>query len=228
MTKTQKHFVVIDPAVRVSEVDTYNRIVRDEGIRATYHMPALTGQHTMCPELNVLDKITGVLVFGSSSSVNDNLAWQFPLREWLEKAIDKKIPVLGFCFGHQLLAHIFGSKVGYARADEQKNFGFQTVTMWANPLSNNKTIEGNVFVSHKEEVKSIPSGWELIASREECQIEGLKHKTLPLFSMQSHPEATIEFLKNQSTPYTYPVQESDFHFGYTIINAFVNFCNKPG
>lgn len=54
----------------------------------------------------------GILITGSHAMVSDNPSWQRPIMAWLERAISKGIPVLGICFGHQLLAEMAGGRVG--------------------------------------------------------------------------------------------------------------------
>ncbi len=54
----------------------------------------------------------GVVVTGSAAMVSDHEAWADRTAEWLRTAVDAGVPVLGICFGHQLLAHALGGKVG--------------------------------------------------------------------------------------------------------------------
>ena len=50
---------------------------------------------------------------GSSASVYDQYEWMNDIEKVINKAIEKQLPILGICFGHQFLAHLFGGKVDY-------------------------------------------------------------------------------------------------------------------
>ncbi len=54
----------------------------------------------------------GVVVTGSSAMVSHREPWSERLAEWLASAVERATPVLGICYGHQLLAHALGGAVG--------------------------------------------------------------------------------------------------------------------
>ncbi|MES2606577.1 MAG: glutamine amidotransferase [Pseudomonadota bacterium] len=55
----------------------------------------------------------GVVITGSAAMVTDRLAWSEYTGSWLRTAIQQEIPILGICYGHQLLAHALGGVVDY-------------------------------------------------------------------------------------------------------------------
>ena len=57
------------------------------------------------------DGFSGVVVTGSPSMVTERLAWSEGTAEWLGRAVPTDIPILGICYGHQLLAHALGGLV---------------------------------------------------------------------------------------------------------------------
>lgn len=96
------------------------------------------------------------------------------------------IPVLGICYGHQLISFIFGAEVGKAKSAE---FG-KTVLINTNNGKLLKDLPNNfiVWMSHFDEVKTLPHGFKVVASTKNCKFAALEHEELPIFTVQFHPE----------------------------------------
>ena len=95
-------------------------------------------------------------------------------------------PILGICFGHQLIAMTFGENV--VTMDE-KIEGYYMV----NKLGNDKIFEGIdekflVMESHEEMVENVPFDFILLANSPNCPVEAMRHERLPLYGLQFHPE----------------------------------------
>src|SRR4029078_898838 len=78
---TRGHVAIVDPAVRVPELDCFNRMSRASTVPLTYHLPALFGLDSL---VRSAEGVEGRVVLGSGASVNDDLPWQDELRSWLE------------------------------------------------------------------------------------------------------------------------------------------------
>jgi GMP synthase (glutamine-hydrolysing) len=95
-------------------------------------------------------------------------------------------PLLGICLGHQIIAQAYGAEVGSAGAESYAKIKI-------NIHDENDILKGlgpsmEVWTSHKDEVKSLPQGFNILASSPICDIEAMKHLEKPLYGIQFHPE----------------------------------------
>lgn len=101
-----------------------------------------------------------------------------------EKKLD--VPLLGICFGHQTVGYALGAKVEKGASAE---YGIAKIT-----LDNEGTLlkglpkEFNAWVSHFDEVKNAPAGFEVLAHSQTCKIEAMENVEKRIFSVQFHPE----------------------------------------
>lgn len=97
-----------------------------------------------------------------------------------------KCPILGICLGHQIIAHTFGAEIGSAGVE---SYAKNTITI----LDEDDIFHGlgetmDVWTSHKDEVKELPSGFKILATSPLCDIEAMKHQEKPIYGIQFHPE----------------------------------------
>jgi GMP synthase (glutamine-hydrolysing) A subunit len=96
------------------------------------------------------------------------------------------IPVLGVCGGHQALALAYGGNVTKGSGLIQ---GFRTVILEdKDTLLAGLPAKVKMMQSHREHVKQLPPDFVRIATSSETENEGMKHKSLPLYGVQFHPE----------------------------------------
>lgn len=100
-----------------------------------------------------------------------------------ESLFSPNIPVLGICYGMQLMAHYFGGKV---ERGGQGEYGRTEITFTDSSFVGKKEV--NVWMSHFDEVKKLPESFEKLAHSRGGIIAGMKHKNAPLWAFQFHPE----------------------------------------
>lgn len=220
------HVAVIDPGVRVPELDCYNRISRASPLPTTYHLPAMFGLDSL---RRVEAGLAAVILLGSGASVHDPLDWVQALRRWMTAQVEAGTPTLGLCFGHQLLADILGGEVGWMTEDHRKSKGLREVTLDADRLWG-PARRGLLLVSHAEIVTRLPADCRGIGRSPEVAIEAFTHETLPVWGLQAHPEATPAFAHNNGVPLPGSGDAAGpdvFGFGHAIVDAFLGTHARP-
>ncbi|WP_435197523.1 type 1 glutamine amidotransferase [Natronomonas sp. EA1] len=129
----------------------------------------------------------GIVVTGSRSSVYWDEEWIEPTKAWVGEALDRGLPALGICYGHQLLADVLGGTVEDMGDYE---IGYRTVQKTADsPLLADVDEEFLVFTTHSDTVSELPPGATLIAEND-FGVHGFQHGHV--FGLQSHPEYDVE------------------------------------
>jgi len=126
-----------------------------------------------------------VVVTGSPVSVYERLPWSEATGAWLAELITREVPVLGVCYGHQLIAHALGGEV--ARSPNGREVGAVEVTHTGDPIFDGLPERFSVWQSHIDEVTRPPAHAEVIASNEHSAVQamaiGARCRTV-----QWHPE----------------------------------------
>lgn len=96
------------------------------------------------------------------------------------------VPILGICLGHQIIANVFGGQTKSAEIESYAQIEL-------NILKQEGIFEGvgdtlKVWASHKDEVITLPEGFEVLASSNKCDVESMKHPEKPIYGIQFHPE----------------------------------------
>lgn len=99
---------------------------------------------------------------------------------------DLGLPVLGFCYGHQITAVTLGGKVGHSEVGE---YGRATITRTAGAkLFNSTPMEQTVWMSHRDAVSEVPEGFTVTASTDACPVAAMECPERKIFTTQFHPE----------------------------------------
>jgi GMP synthase-like glutamine amidotransferase len=190
---------IIDPSLHHPEDQGVAEILRDWSGRSRLFRPGLDPASGPVPGTGY--DTDGVVLLGSAASVYDTHPWLAPLTAWIRPLLRGRpsLPLLGVCFGHQLIAHLAGGRVDHVDAQRSKVLGVEP-----SRLAGGRLLPGEhelrVVVSHREEVKQAPADYRVTARRERSPIDGLEHRLLPVFSFQFHPEAREEFARRAGLP----------------------------
>ena len=119
----------------------------------------------------------GWLITGSKHGVYDDLPFIAPLEAFIREAYAKRIPVVGICFGHQIVAQALGGKVekfkgGWSVGPQPYRFGDETLTL-------------NAW--HQDQVVEPPQGAEVLATSDFCRYAALGYGDT-IYTVQAHPE----------------------------------------
>ncbi len=131
--------------------------------------------------LNEKFNVKGLILSGGPSSVYEPNAPKLDPR-----ILEVNLPILGLCYGHQLLAQLTSGKVEPATC---KEYGIAEVSI-DKPVG---VLEGlsekqQVWMSHGDTVFAPPPEFEALAHTENCPVAAFRHKTKPIYGLQWHPE----------------------------------------
>ena len=219
MNISDAKIIVVDPGTQTAETACYEHVRTLTECDVSYVLPALESNRDYP---NIDSRTAGVIVLGSGASVHDQFQWQEKLHSWLHGICVNNIPILGICYGHQAIAHVFGGTVDLLW-NGHKAKGTRPMFLNCNDLklSNHR---GEVIVSHREGVTKMPENFRLIAESQACPIDGIKHNNLPIWGFQAHIEAVPQFLKNNQIKT--PGKTDQFDFGHMILKAFLEYVKE--
>ena len=148
---------------------------------------------------NDLNDVQGVVISGAPLLITE-----IDMQPYLDKMgwiKETTLPILGICFGHQLMGLLFGAFGSKMREDRS----WQIVEAFVPcPLFNRLPDEIEMMEDHCETI-SIPAEFELVASSDTCVNEVMQHLIKPLYGVQFHPEVSG-------------------NHGRIILENFVNIC----
>ncbi|MFD1883025.1 type 1 glutamine amidotransferase [Paracoccus pacificus] len=126
----------------------------------------------------------GWLITGSKHGAYDDLPFIPPLEDFIRSAKSMGVPMVGICFGHQIMAQALGGKV--AKFDGGWSVGAQDYVIEGQPLVLNAW--------HQDQVVALPEGAETVGTSQFCQNAALSYGDWG-WSVQPHPEFGDEFVQ---------------------------------
>ncbi|MFA6322266.1 MAG: glutamine-hydrolyzing GMP synthase [Candidatus Buchananbacteria bacterium] len=149
------------------------RRIRQLGVLAKIYTPTA--------DLKELKGVKGVILSGGPNSVYDKTAVAYN-----PKILELKIPILGLCYGHQLLAQHFGGQVAPGKV---KEYGFAELSLVnSSPLFKCVPKCSKIWMSHGDAVSLWPEGFLVLGQTADCAVAAMSHEAKKIFGLQFHPE----------------------------------------
>ena len=143
--------------------------------------------HNKIKKKNILkENIRGIILSGGPLNVYQINKFNFD-----KEILQLKIPILGICFGHQILSKILGGKV---KKSNYREFGLAEIKkVNYSLLTKNfftKENKNNVWMSHADQVSKIPKNFRIIASSKSSKLTIIENYKERFYGVQFHPEVT--------------------------------------
>lgn len=180
-------------SLRESVGDFEDWIIRVMGVRAADVVCTAVCVGEPLPNL---DEVGGIVITGSPAMVTDGARWNHVAMAYLSQAIEQELPVLGICYGHQLLALALGGEVGNHPAGRE----IGTVTVSRMATQENDLLMQDAppcflaHTTHSQSVLTLPKGATVLARSEHDahQCFRIGHN---VWGVQFHPEFDAQIMR---------------------------------
>ncbi len=129
-------------------------------------------------------EVKGIILSGSPCSVREKDAPDVDL-----EVLKSRFPILGICYGAQLIAHKSGGEVAPSQIREYGRARLNKIDQH-NELLKEITLDTQVWMSHADTIASVPDNFDVIASTSAVKVAAFKLKDENIFGIQFHPEVT--------------------------------------
>ncbi len=142
--------------------------------------------HKKIKDKDIDNSTKGLILSGGPLNVYESNRYSFD-----KKFLEKNIPVLGICFGHQILSKLNGGKV---KKSKHREFGLANINKGRDSLLTKNFFKNKrstkVWMSHADQVSRLPKNFDVIASSGNSKFAIVENKFKKLYGVQFHPEVT--------------------------------------
>ncbi|MDA4119198.1 MAG: gamma-glutamyl-gamma-aminobutyrate hydrolase family protein [Thaumarchaeota archaeon] len=173
--------------VRVLAVNNYPTLERFERLRQCIEAngAAVTSVDWDGLSRRMFDSFDGVVLSGSPDMMSEERT-RAKFTSESKAILESTVPVLGVCFGHQMMARTFGAEV--VKDGKHVLEMVETKVLADDPLFEGLPKSMMLLESRHEVVRSLPGGFRLLAKSATSEIASMKHEKRPLYGVQFHPE----------------------------------------
>ena len=142
--------------------------------------------HKKIENRHINQSIKGIILSGGPLNVYQINRYTFD-----KKIIENQVPILGICFGHQILSKLGGGKV---KQSKHREFGLVDIKKKNNSILTrnffDKQNKNRVWMSHADQVSKLPKNFKVIASSNNSKFAIIENKKKNFYGVQFHPEVT--------------------------------------
>ncbi len=142
-----------------------------------------------------VDACNAWLITGSVQGVYERDDWMLQLEAFVREAAGTRVPQIGICFGHQLIASAFGGEVSKAT----RGWGLGTHVVEVHERAEWMVPEAGAIAlhaAHQDQVVAVPDGARVIAGNDFCPASALVYPKRRALSFQGHPEHRLDFARD--------------------------------
>ncbi len=142
--------------------------------------------HKKVMNKDIINSVKGIILSGGPLNVYERKRYSFD-----KKIIENKLPILGICFGHQILSKLNGGRV---KQSKHREFGLANIFKKKDSLLTKNFFKKKkmmkVWMSHADQVSKLPRNFCVVASSRNSKFAIVENKLKKFYGVQFHPEVT--------------------------------------